>query len=507
MNLYPYQLQGVSKIREAFGRVKRVLYVLPTSGGKTVIMSHIALKTIQRNRRVLIIVHRVELLRQTGQKLAAMGIPHGYISTEHAQDDQWPVQVAMVATLRNRNTEPFGLIIVDECHHTPSATYQEVIARHPDAYLLGVTATPCRLDGKGLADCFDEMVQGPQIYELIEFGSLTPPVTYAPAVALDLKSVRSVAGDYVRSALEEAVGKPSVTGSAVAEYTKLAPGRPCVVFCISVKHAEQVAEEFRFQGYRAVSVDGNTDKAERDRMIQGLADGSVQVLCSCDIISEGTDVPAIEVGISLRPTKSLSLYIQQMGRVLRKHPGKTRALLLDHAGNCHRHGLITQHREWSLDEGTEKKRTPSEIRQCLKCYAVYESSGSVCPECGTTPPPKPRELVRVAGELVPVEEAEQAKQDAKRELWGRKSFDEWVAIARKRGYKVGWARFRFEAQEAKYGSKTTGEIIDAGAIGDGSVWVVFNGEPSTDQLIERARLVAPVKGVLINRDGNLVTIK
>jgi DNA repair protein RadD len=507
MNLYPYQLQGVSKIREAFGRVKRVLYVLPTSGGKTVIMSHIALKTIQRNRRVLIIVHRVELLRQTGQKLAAMGIPHGYISTEHTQNDQWPVQIAMVATLVNRKTEPFNLIIVDECHHTPSATYQDVISRHPDAYLLGVTATPCRLDGKGLADCFDEMVQGPQIYDLIEFGSLTPPVTYAPAVGIDLKGVRSVAGDYVRSALEEAVSKPSVTGSAVKEYTTHAPGRPCVVFCVSVAHAEQVAAEFRLQGYRAVSVDGKTDRDERERMIQGLADGTVQVLCSCDIISEGTDVPAIEVGISLRPTKSLSLYIQQMGRVLRRHEGKTRALLLDHAGNCHRHGLITMHRDWTLEEGAEKKRTASEIRQCTKCYAVYESSGTVCPECGTTPPPKPRELVRVAGELVPVEDAERAKEAAKRELWGRKSFEEWTAIARKRGYKAGWARFRFEAQEAKYGPKSTGEIIDAGAIGDGSVWVAFNGEPSTDELIERARLVAPVKGVLISRDGNLVMIK
>jgi len=469
-------------------------------------MSHIALNAIKRNRRVLILVHRVELLKQTGQKLSAFGIPHGYISTEHTQDDQWPVQVAMVATLRNRQTDPFNLIIVDECHHTPSATYQEVISRHPDAYLLGVTATPCRLDGKGLADCFDEMVQGPQIYELIQFGSLTPPVTYAPAAGIDLKGVRSVAGDYVRSALEEAVGKPSVTGSAVKEYTTHAAGRPCVVFCVSVKHAEQVAEEFRFQGYRAVSVDGNTDKAERDRMIQGLADGSVQVLCSCDIISEGTDVPAIEVGISLRPTKSLSLYIQQMGRVLRKHPGKTRALLLDHAGNCHRHGLITQHREWSLEEGTEKKRTPSEIRQCLKCYAVYESSGTVCPECGTTPPPKPRELVKVAGELVPVEEAKRAKEEAKRELWGRKSFDEWVAIARKRGYKVGWARFRFEAQEARYGGKKACKVTGSGAVGDGTFWVAYSGEADADTLVGAAKQLG-AKGVIYSRADNMVMVR
>jgi superfamily II DNA or RNA helicase len=506
MNLYPYQLQGVTQIREAFSRVKRVLYVLPTSGGKTVIMSHIALNAIKRNRRVLILVHRVELLRQTGQKLSAFGIPHGYISTEHTQDDQWPVQVAMVATLRNRKTDPFNLIIVDECHHTPSNTYQEVISRHPDAYLLGVTATPCRLDGKGLADCFDEMVQGPQIYELIQFGSLTPPVTYAPAIGIDLKGVRSVAGDYVRSALEDAVSKPSVTGSAVKEYTTHAAGRPCVVFCVSVKHAEQVAEEFRFQGYRAVSVDGNTDKAERDRMIQGLEDGSVQVLCSCDIISEGTDVPAIEVGISLRPTKSLSLYIQQMGRVLRRHEGKTRALLLDHAGNCHRHGLITQHREWSLEEGTEKKRTPSEIRQCLKCYAVYESSGTVCPECGTTPPPKPRELVKVAGELVPVEEAERAKEEAKRELWGRKSFDEWVAIARKRGYKVGWARFRFEAQEARYGGRKSCEVTGSGAVGDGTYWVAYSGEADADTLVDAAKRLG-AKGVIYSRADNMVMVR
>ncbi len=506
MNLYPYQLEGVTRIREAFARVKRVLYVLPTSGGKTVIMSHIALNAIKRNRRVLILVHRVELLRQTGQKLAAFGIPHGYISTEHTQDDQWPVQVAMVATIRNRETDPFNLIIVDECHHTPSATYQEVIARHPDAYLLGVTATPCRLDGKGLADCFDEMVQGPQIYELIKFGSLTPPVTYAPAVGIDLKGVRSVAGDYVRSALEEAVAKPSVTGSAVKEYTTHAPGRPCVVFCVSVSHAEQVAAEFQLQGYRAVSVDGKTDLEERNRMIQGLADGSVQVLCSCDIISEGTDVPAIEVGISLRPTKSLSLYIQQMGRVLRRHEGKTRALLLDHAGNCHRHGLITAHRDWSLEAGTDKKRTPSEIRQCGKCYAVFESSGTVCPECGTVPPPKPRELVKVAGELVPVEEAERAKEEAKRELWGRKSFDEWVAIARKRGYKVGWARFRFEAQEARYGGRKACKVTGSGAVGDGTYWVAYSGEADADTLVDAAKRLG-AKGVIYSRADNMVMVR
>ena len=469
-------------------------------------MANIALNAVSRGRRVLILVHRTELLIQTGHKLSAFGVPHWFISTEHKQNDIFPVQIAMVATMINRQTEPFELIIVDECHHTPSSTYQEIISRHPNAYVLGVTGTPCRLDGKGLADCFDEMVHGPQIYELIEFGSLSKPVTFAPATAVDLKGVRSVGGDYVKSELTEAMSKPSVTGSAIKEYMKHAPGRPCVVFCVSVKHAEQVAEDFINAGFRAVSVDGKTDRDERARMINGLSDGSVQVLCSCDIISEGTDVPAIEVGISLRPTKSLSLYIQQMGRVLRKHPGKDRALLLDHAGNCHRHGLITMHRDWALESGKESKRTESIIRQCLKCYAVYESARTECPECGTVPPPKPREVVKVAGELVPVEEAEQAKEAAKRELWGRKSFDEWVAIARKRGYKVGWARFRYEAQEARYAPKTRGEIIDAGEVGDGSIWVAYSGEPSVDSLIERARLVAPVKGVLMSQESNMVTI-
>jgi superfamily II DNA or RNA helicase len=506
MNLYPYQIEGIEKIRQAFGRVKRVIYVLPTSGGKTVIMSHIALGSVRRGRRVLILVHRVELLKQTGHKLSAFGVPHWFISTEHTQDDTFPVQIAMVATIRNRQTEPFDLIIVDECHHTPSSTYQEVISRHPNAYVLGVTATPCRLDGKGLADCFDEMVQGPQIYDLIDFGSLSKPVTFAPATAVDLKGIKTVAGDYVKSELSEAMSKPSVTGSAIKEYMKHAPGRPCVVFCVSVKHAQQVAQDFTNAGFRAVAVDGSTDREERAQMIAGLSDGSVQVLCSCDIISEGTDVPAIEVGISLRPTKSLSLYIQQMGRVLRKHPGKDRALLLDHAGNCHRHGLITSHRDWALEPGKEAKRTESIIRQCLKCYAVYESARTECPECGTVPPPKPREVVKIAGELVPVEEAERAKDEARKELWGRKSMDEWVAIARKRGYKVGWARFRFEAQEAKYATKTRGEIIDAGTVGDGTVWVAFKGDPSAEQIIERARLEAPVKGVLVGRMNNLITV-
>lgn len=443
MQLRSYQQAAITEIRQAFTQHRRVLYQLPTGGGKTVIFCEIARQAVQKGKRVLIIVHRQELLRQTISKVSAACIPWGAIAPGYPMQLDWPLQIAMVQTAARRDIGNYDLIICDEAHHAVAGSWYSIIENQPQAYILGVSATPCRMDGKGLGEAFDVLLEGVKMRELIESGFLCAPKVYAASVA-DVTGVRKLGGDFNRGDLEAAIDKPKITGDAVAEYRKLADGKPAIVFCVSVAHAERVADMFRAEGYKAVAVDGGLDDEERKRRINGLADGSVQVLTSCDIVSEGTDIPAVECAILLRPTQSEALYLQQVGRALRPVPGKQYAVILDHAGNVFRHGMPTAAREWTLEGRTKqaKQAAVEAVRQCKLCYAVHQAA--FCPECGAKAPEKPRKVKQVAGQLVPIEDVERAKREAKVEVWGAKSLEELKAIAFRRGYKPGWAWHRWQ---------------------------------------------------------------
>jgi superfamily II DNA or RNA helicase len=234
MNLRPYQAQAVDEIRAAFKSHKRVLYQLPTGGGKTVIFCHITREAVRKGKRVLILVHRQELLRQTTAKLSQWGVPWETIEAGKESRNEWPVSVAMVQTAARRELIAYDLIICDEAHHAVAGSWAGIIEKQPQAYLLGVSATPCRMDGKGLKEAFDVLLEGVTMRELITDGYLCAPKIYAASVA-DLTGVRSVGGDYNRGDLEEALLKSKVTGDAVAEYRKHADGMPAIVFCVSVQ--------------------------------------------------------------------------------------------------------------------------------------------------------------------------------------------------------------------------------------------------------------------------------
>jgi superfamily II DNA or RNA helicase len=448
MNLRPYQAQAVDDIRAAFKFHRRVLYQLPTGGGKTVIFCHITREAVRKGKSVLILVHRQELLRQTTSKLSQWGVPWETIEAGKPTLNEWPVSVAMVQTAARRELALYDLIICDEAHHAVAGSWAGIIEKQPQAYLLGVTATPCRMDGKGLGDAFDVLLEGVKMRQLITDGFLCEPKIYAASVA-DLTGVRSVGGDYNRGDLETALLKSRITGDAVREYQQHADGLPAIVFCVSVQHAQATAQSFTDAGYRSAAVDGSMDDSERKRLINGLTDGSIQVLTSCDIVSEGTDIPAVAAAILLRPTKSEALYLQQVGRALRPMDGKQHAIILDHAGNVFRHGMPTATREWTL-EGRDKQarqKTAEAVRQCKMCYAVHQAA--VCPECGAIAPLKPRQLKKIAGQLVPVEDVERVKREAKVEVWGAKSLEELKAIAFRRGYKPGWAYHRWQLYNRK----------------------------------------------------------
>ena len=363
-----------------------------------------------------------------------------------------PAMVASIQTLGRRLdqvTTP-DLVIIDEAHHSVSKSYVEMFARWPDAKFIGVTATPERLDGKGLGTMFDRMVMGPSVQWLIDNGFLAKPVYYAPKHTPDLSGVHKVAGDFDRAETEEIIDTPRITGDAVTHYRKFCPNERAVAFCISVAHAQHVADQFCAAGVPAASIDGTLEPEVRSKRVEDLTAGKILVLTSCELISEGFDLPAVNAAILLRPTHSLSMHLQQLGRALRPFPGKTHATILDHVGNCLRHGLAEQERVWDL-EGREKRKAksrPVETKQCSKCFAIF--AGTACPQCGAEREVTGREVEQVDGELqrLSIEDIA-AKREERREEGKCRTLEDFRALAARRGYKPGWAYFRWQARSRK----------------------------------------------------------
>lgn len=436
VRLRPYQEKAVGELRVAYKERKRraPLLVMPTGAGKTVTYASIAEGAGAKGSRIIILEHRKELIRQASMALGNMEVKHQLVAPNdkiadirrcHIERLGWPmvdrkshVSVASVQTLGRRldwliEYDP-QLIIIDEAHHAVAGTWARIIEACPNAKLLGVTATPCRTDGQGLGDVFDEMILGPTMRELIEWGNLCKPRVFAPPMRADISDVHISGGDYNAKELALALDKPSVTGDAVAHYKKLASGRPAIAFCASVRHAEHVAAEFRAAGYKFEIVTGDMDDDLRDERINHLADGRLHGIVTVDVVSEGTDIPVAEVAILLRPTQSESLYLQQVGRVLRPAEGKEYGLVLDHVGNVLRHGMPDADREWSL-EGRKRGRGKGEqqevtirVLQCPKCYLAHEPA-ECCPGCGHVYEVQSRSIQQRAGELQEITDAPMPK--------------------------------------------------------------------------------------------------
>ena len=441
-----YQHQAVSDLRDAYrSGAHAPLLVMPTGAGKTQVFSFIAAEGASRGRQVLILVHRRELIQQASRKLASAGVDHGIIASGITATNA-PIQVASVQTLVRRLesiTWSPDLIVIDEAHHAAVGSWARILAYWPDAFRLGVTATPTRLDGRGLGGTFDRLVVGPSVSSLIAGAFLTPARIYAPPVLADLSSLRVQAGDYASGDAAERMDKPTVTGDAIAHYQRLANGAPAIAFCCSTEHAEHVAAAFRAGGHRAATLLGTTPIAEREQLIAGLATRRVDVLVTVDVVSEGFDCPGASVAILLRPTQSESLYLQQVGRVLRPAPGKDNALILDHVGNVTRHGFPDDPRNHSLADKPRRGRSDAScpaVRQCQVCYAAFKPV-SICPCCGAISQPSRREIQQREGELQELarEAVARAKQRDRRQQAQARTLAELQAVAKQRGYSAGWA--------------------------------------------------------------------
>ncbi len=443
IQLRPYQQALIDGGRNAYrDRVRSVLFNLPTGGGKTVTASTIVHGAAQKQNVVWWLCHRRELVAQASQTFHALGIPHGTVQAGHVSNPQALVQVGSIQTVAKRLRElpEPALIVFDECHHIGAASWSDIFNAYPRAKVLGLTATPWRLDGQGLGRWFEVMIEGPTVAELIENGSLCRYRLFAPATP-DLSGVGTTAGDYQRGALAKAMDKPQIVGDAIGHYLKLCPGKRAVAFAAGVENSKHIVAQFIAAGIRAEHVDGGMTADERDAAVDRFRRGETLVLSNADLFGEGFDVPAIEAAILLRPTKSLSLYLQQVGRALRPCEGKTEAIILDHAGNSLIHGLPDDVREWSLEDREKKSRAaPSEvpIKQCSECFFVYRPAPK-CPQCGHVAEVKAREIEVVEGTLAEVRKDDLRSITVHTPMREIQTLEGLRTLARLRGYKRGWA--------------------------------------------------------------------
>lgn len=435
----------IDDAREAYRqRHRAVLLCLATGGGKTVTASTVVHGAAAKGNVTWWLVHRRELLTQASQTFHALGIPHGTVQAGRMSDPLARVQIASIQTIvRRMDKLPApSLIIFDEAHHLGAASWEAVFDAFPAARVLGLTATPWRLDGAGLGRWFTRMVEGPSTADLIGNGSLSPYRLFAPATP-DLSDVGTLGGDFKQSALAKAMDKPQIVGDAIGHYSRLCAGKRAVVFAAGVDNSRQIAAQFMAAGIPAEHVDGSMATEARDAAVERFRRGETLILSNDSLFGEGFDLPAIEAAILLRPTKSLSLHLQQVGRALRPCEGKAEAIILDHAGNSLRHGLPDDPREWTLADREKRKRAaPSEspVRQCEECFFVYRPAPK-CPQCGHAPAAKAREIEVVEGSLQEVKAIDR-RQRGKEEYQCR-TLDDWMQLAAKRGYKPGWAYMRY----------------------------------------------------------------
>lgn len=453
---------------------RRILVQLPTGGGKTEMAKAMLASATANDANSQFVAHRKELLTQTSKTLTRAAMPHGFISADHPREPVHPVMLAGVATLVNRFdsvAEP-QLIILDEAHHATAATWKRIFEQYPDAVVIGLTATPERLDGRGLDEHFEIMVQGPSVAWLIDQGYLSPFEYYAPGspTGPDTSGISTVGGDFNRAELGDLMDKPTLIGDAVAHYLRLAPGKPGICFAVNVEHSRHTDEQFNAAGVPCFHVDGKMD-LERDYSMECFTHTLVDMLTNVELFGEGVDVPFLMYLIMERPTKSRAFFKQMCGRVLRPiyasgHDLQTRegrraaiaagpkpfAIIADHAGNAFTHGLPDDDDVWSL-EGRRKQPRGSAIndglpvRQCTVCFRVVPSTVATCPGCATEFPKQLRRVMQQAGELTKLERAVAQKKAAQiRAIEERacKSQADFEDLARTRGYENprNWAKVR-----------------------------------------------------------------
>ena len=411
ITLRDYQVKAINELRSQFAAgSKRVLLVAPTGAGKTTIASEIIRSAAARGRRVCFLAHRVELINQASARLTQFGIDHGIIRADDPRrDDSALVQVASIQTLTRRKQDKFNLIIVDEAHRTLADSYSRFLEAQEGASVIGLTATPCRVDGKGLGEAYNAIVETCSIQSLVEQKVLVPAKVFGCREIAGIENVSTVGGDYNRGQLGELMSQQKLTGDVVSQWLKHAEGLKTVVFAVNVNHSIALRDRFRAADVAAEHIDGTTPDLQRAEILRKLRAGEIDVVTNCSILTEGWDLPDLGCVQIARPTKSLALYLQMIGRGLRSAPGKQQALVLDHGACFQRFGHPLDDRQWGLESSKRHGQSKTTERlqgwQCKACWFVNDPDSDECEDCGVKRVlEKPKEIKESKDELVLLEQ-------------------------------------------------------------------------------------------------------
>ena len=443
--LRDYQAEIINKIQNSMltGH-RRIIVQSPPRTGKTVVMSEIARRATVKNRRVLFLIHRKEVLEQANATFKEQGVDFDLLTS------------GMVQTLTRRvdKLDAPHIILVDEAHHALSKSYRRILDKFKDAYVLLFTATPVRLGREQLDQVADDIVLGKSIKELTAAGFLAPFRYYQPPAGFNQSELKlSSTGDYTNKSITSAL-QSCLYGDLVSHYKRLAAGKQAVCYCHSIDAAKHAAAEFNKNGIAAAEVDGTTPRSERDELVKKFRDGAIKVMVNVNLFTEGVDLPDVDAVILARPTSSLSLYLQFAMRCLNPRAGKV-AVIIDHANNVEKFGYPDSERNWlQLVKTGAKTRKNAEtdnfnIVTCETCFAVLESrtiKAGTCPYCDALikqkRPDKPVALI----DLV---------EAARNEIANKKIDDyhqlktvselhtmkELQAYAKLHGYKKGWCYY------------------------------------------------------------------
>lgn len=450
MLLRDYQEKAIENVRASLMSGKKApVMVLSTGGGKSVIFGKLIKKIIENNKTVLWLVHRRNLVMQMKDTLEKFfNITPGIIMAGYDTDLQNPVQLCSKDTFSRRIKLgdkwkiKADIILIDEGHRAISKSYQDIIKNYKDKIIIGCTATPCRADGRGLGEVYDDIVEIAQVKELTDQGYLSPARYFVPNT-VDLEGVKMQGGDYLVKDLEGRVIKTKLIGDIIQNWLKIAEGRKTIVYAVNVKHSLALKDEFIRCGVKAEHLDAKSTDDERDAVFNRMQNGETDVICNVALYQEGLDVPNVSCIVMARPTKSLGLYRQCLGRGLRISEGKKDCIILDHGNTIEDNGLLDWDIQWSL-EGKEKAwkvKAGKKERQsckCRVCHKVFEGLKE-CPDCGTPLKSFGKKILTVEAELEELEANRKYGMLEKRLYWGMIKY--WVAEKGK-SEKMAYAKYK-----------------------------------------------------------------
>lgn len=451
--LYDHQAAMKQETRDWYKAHRSILLQSATGSGKTQVAVSVIKDSLGKGKTIWFVAPRKELLNQISNCMRDWEINHSFIAAGRTYNPHAYVHIVSLQSFASRmdDIKPPDFCIIDEIHYGGAGLTRlvEWLVAH-GVYILALSATPERMDGRGLGDYCQYMVRGPSIRWLIDNKFLSQYRAFAPS-KVDLKGIRTIAGEYNQKQLAERMESDRVlVGSAIRHYKQHAEGKLAVAFAVGIKHSQILEAQFKEAGIIAKHIDGTTPEDERRRIARAFAMREIQVLTSAELLCFGWDLASasgikgvsVQCLIDCQPTKSLPKQLQKWGRGLR-YDGETH-IFLDHANNFETHGLPCEEREWSLDgRGKRSQERSINVRQCSKCYACHYPA-AVCPMCGYVYPVESRAIEEIDGDLTEMaisDEKKEIERKMKRMEVGRaKTQEDLERIADERNYHWGWVK-------------------------------------------------------------------